>query len=91
MISIKKNLFVLINFMIVWNSFDSFYLAQTKKHSIIKLFCINSFKEEMLKADIEYSEEIANETCECYLNELLKTSSHKIAIKKCKLEAKENF
>ena len=43
------------------------------------------------KAEIEYSEEIANETCECYYEEFIKTSSHQDAKTKCKLKAKDNF
>ena len=87
----KKKLFILINFMMLLNFFNSYLFAQTKQNSIIKLFCLNSFKEEMLKAEIKYSEEIANEACECYLEEFLKLSSHQNAIKKCKFEAQEKF
>ena len=43
----------------------------------------------MLKAEIVYSEEIANETCDCYLEEFTKNASHQDAKTKCKLEAKE--
>ena len=77
--------------MILLNFFNKSYLAQTKQNSIIKLFCLNSFKEEMLKAEIEYSKDVANETCECYLEEFVETSSHQNAITKCKLEAQEKF
>ena len=77
--------------MILLNPFNTYYLAQTKQVSIMKLFCLNSFKEEMLKAGIEYSKDIANETCECYLEEFFQKASHKDAITKCKLEAKEKI
>ena len=89
--SIKKKFFIALNFVFLLNLLDGYYLAQTKQDSIIKLFCINSFKKEILKSEIEYNEEIADETCKCYLNEFLKTSSHQNAISKCKLEAKEKF
>ena len=89
--STKKNIFFLINFMILLNPFNTYYLAQTKKVSMMKLFCLNSFKQEMLKAEIEYSEDIANETCECYLEEFVQKASHNNAITKCKLEAKEKI
>ena len=36
-----------------------------------------------------YSEEIANETCDCYYEEFIQTSSHQDAKTKCKLETKE--
>ena len=80
-----------MNMMILFNSLNSHYLAQTKQNSIIKLFCLQSFKEEMLKAEMEYIEEIANETCECYYEEFTQTASHQDAKTKCKLQTKESF
>ena len=89
----KYNFFIFVNLIILFNSFNfnSYYLAQTKQNSIIKLFCLQSVKEEMLKAEMVYSEEIANETCECYYEEFTKTASHQDAKTKCKLETKENL
>ena len=87
----KYKFFILVNLMILFNSFNNCYLAQTKQNSIIKLFCLQSVKEEMLKAEIVYSEEIANETCECYYEEFTKTASHQDAKTKCKLETKESL
>ena len=86
----KYKLFIFMNLIILLNS-NSYYLAQIKQNSIIKLFCLQSVKEEMLKAEMVYSEEIANETCECYYEEFTKTASHQDAITKCKLETKENL
>ena len=87
----KYKLFIFVNLIILLNSFNSYYLAQTKYNSIIKLFCLQSVKEEMLKAEMVYSEKIANETCDCYYEEFIQTSSHQDAITKCKLETKENL
>ena len=87
----KYKFFIFVNLIILCNSFNSFYLAQTKQNSIIKLFCLQSVKEEMLKADMLYSEEIANETCKCYYKEFTQTASHQDAKTKCKLETKENL
>ena len=87
----KYKFFIFVNLIILLNSFNSGYLAQTKHNSIIKLFCLQSVKEEMIKAEMVYSEEIANETCDCYYKEFTQTSSHQDAEKKCKLEAKENL
>ena len=87
----KYKLFIFMNLMILFNSFNSQYLAQTKQNSIIKLFCLESVKEEMLNADMEYSEKIANETCECYYEEFIKTASHQDAKTKCKLETQESL
>ena len=85
----KYNLFIFVNLIILFNSFNSYYLAQTKQNSIIKLFCLQSVKEEMFKAEMLYSEDIANETCDCYYEEFTKTSSHQDAKTKCKLETQE--
>ena len=85
----KYKFFVFMNLMILLNSFNSYYLAQPKQNSIIKLFCLQSVKEEMLKAEIIYSEEIANETCDCYYEEFIKTGSHQDAKTKCKTETEE--
>jgi hypothetical protein len=45
----------------------------------------------MLKAGLLYSEEIANETCDCYYEEFTLTASHQDAKSKCKLETMENL
>ena len=87
----KYKFFILVNLIILFNSFNSFCLAQTKQNSIIKLFCLQSVKEEMIKAEMVYSEEIANETCDCYYEEFTQTASHQDAKSKCKLETKENL
>ena len=87
----KYKFFIFLNLMIVFSTFNSHSLAQTKQNSIIKLFCLQSVKEEMLKAEMQYSEEIANEACECYFEEFTKTASHQDAKTKCKLKAKDNF
>ena len=87
----KYIFFIFLNQMILYNTFNNYYLAQTKQNSIIKLFCLQSVKEEMLKAEMVYSEEIANETCECYYEEFTQTASHQEAKTKCKLETKENL
>ncbi|MBO8204728.1 hypothetical protein [Prochlorococcus marinus] len=87
----KYKFFILVNLIILINSFNNYYLAQAKQNSIIKLFCLQSVKEEMLKAEMVYSEEIANETCECYYEEFTQNASHQDAKTKCKLETKESL
>ena len=87
----KYNFFIFVNLIILFNYFDSYYLAQKKQNSIIKLFCLQSVKEEIMKAEMVYSEEIANETCDCYYEEFMQTASHQDAKTKCKLETKENL
>ena len=87
----KYKFFIFVNLIILFNSFNSYYLAQMKKNSIIKLFCLQSVRKEMLKAEMIYSEEIANETCDCYYEEFTQSSSHQDAKTKSKLETKENL
>ena len=89
--STSKKIFLLVNFLLIVGYLNFEYLAETKKNSIINLFCIESFKEEMLKTNIKYNDAIAKDTCDCYLEEFSKNTSHQKAIKKCKLETKEKF
>ena len=89
--SITKKHFVVVSFFLLWGYSNSEYLAQTKNDSIINLFCIKSFKVEMLKAKLNYNEEIAKDTCDCYLQELSKSTSHQNSINRCKLETIKKF
>ena len=83
--------FIFVSLIILLNSLNSNNLVQSKQNSILKTFCIQSVKKEMIKAELAYSEEIANETCECYYEEFIQTSSHKYAKTKCKLEAQKSL
>ena len=83
--------FIFVSIIILLNLFNSNNLVQSKQNSILKTFCIQSVKKEMLKAELAYSEEIANATCECYYEEFIQTSSHKYAKTKCKLEAQKSL
>jgi len=85
----KYILFIFVNLMIPFYSFNSYYFAQTKQKSIIKLFCLQSVKEEILRSGMEYSDQIANETCDCYYEEFKQTASHQDAKTKCKLETQK--
>ena len=89
--SITKKKFVLVSFFLLWGFINSEYLAETQKDSIINLFCIESFKVEMSKANLNYDEKIAKDTCDCYLREFLNSMSHQNSIVKCKLETKKKF
>ena len=89
--SIKKKSFVLVSFFLFWGFINSEYLAETQKNSIINLFCIESIKLEMSKANFNYDEKIAKDTCDCYLKEFLNSTSHQDSIGKCKLETKKKF
>ena len=87
----KFKSFIFLSLIILLNSTNSIKLVRAKQNSILKTFCLHSVKKEMLKAEIEYSEEIANETCQCYYEEFIQTSSHQDAKTKCKLEAQKSF
>ena len=87
----KYKFLIFVNLMILLNSFNNYLLAQTQQKSIIKLFCLQSVKEELFKAGMVYSEKIADETCECYYKEFIQTGSHEDAKTKCKLQIKENL
>ena len=89
--SITKTKFVVISFFLLWGFINSEYLAETQKDSIINLLCIESFKVEISKANLNYDEKIAKDTCDCYLKEFLNSASHQNSIDKCKLEAKKKF
>ena len=89
--SITKKKFILISFFLLWGFINSEYLAETQKDSFINLFCIESIKEEMSKANLNYDVKIARDTCDCYLREFLNSTSHQNSIDKCKLEAKKKF
>ena len=81
----------LVMFFLLWVFLNSVSLAETKKISVINLFCIENFKDEMLKANLKYDVKIAKNACDCYLDEFSKTTSHQKAINKCKLETKKKF
>ena len=89
--SISKKVLILVNSLLVVVYLNFKNLAETNKNSIINFFCIENFKGEMLKANINYEEEIAKETCDCYLKEFIGTNSHQKALNKCKLETKKKF
>ena len=88
--SITKK-FVLVSLFLLWGCINSEYLAETQKDSLINLFCIESIKVEMSKANLIYDEKIAKDTCDCYLKQFLNSASHQNSIDKCKLEAKKKF
>ena len=48
--SITKKVFVLVNFLLLVEYLNFEYLADTQKNSIINVFCIQNFKEEILRA-----------------------------------------
>ena len=86
-----KKGFVLVNFLLLVGYLNFENLAEIKNNSIINLFCMQNFKSEMLKAKINYDEQMAKYTCDCYLEEFINIHSHQKALDKCKLETKKKF
>ena len=55
-------------------------------NSIIKIFCLESVKSEMVKAKINYKESFGDEVCDCYLKNINNNMTHERSIKKCKMD-----
>ena len=77
---VYKKKIVTVSFFILWGFINSEYLAETQKDSLINLFCIESIKEEMSKANLNYDVKIARDTCDCYLREFLNSTNHQNSI-----------
>ena len=60
-------------------------------NSLLNMFCLENVKAEMARADINYEEGFAEETCECYLRNFLESGNHNESISICKEIAKEKF
>ncbi len=82
-----KNIFLLsFSFLIINQIFFDISYAEINYNSIIKTFCLNDFKEKMLKANKEFNNSIGEEVCNCYLKNISRNISHDESIYKCKLE-----
>ena len=56
-----------MNFILLLGFLNTECSAESK-NSIINLFCIENFKEEMIKANINYDQQIAKDTCDLERN-----------------------
>ena len=65
--------------------------AQNNQNSIIKLFCVENVRSQMLRANLEYDQNIALETCNCYLENLEENYSHQESVSKCKKQNQNKF
>ena len=63
--------------------------AEINTNSIIKIFCLENVKSEMIKANLRYTESLGNNVCDCYLKNINKNISHERSILKCKSEVNE--
>ncbi len=60
--------------------------AERNTNSIIKMFCIENVKAEMLKANLIYQDGFGQDICDCYLENILNNIGHEESISKCKQE-----
>ena len=60
-------------------------------NSLLNMFCLENVKAEMSRADFNYEEGFAEETCECYLRNFSESGNHDESISICKEIAKEKF
>ena len=65
--------------------------AESDINSIIKSLCIQSLKNEMLKANIKYQDQLGEETCSCYLDNFLGDMNHEDSVNECKIKTKNKF
>ena len=60
-------------------------------NSIIKIFCIESVKSEMMRANLIYQDSFGDEVCDCYLKNININIEHEKAILKCKNDANKKL
>ena len=63
--------------------------AEINTNGIIKIFCLENFKSEMIKANLIYTESLGNDVCDCYLKGINNNISHENSILKCKSKVYE--
>tara|TARA_Y100001978_G_C23371883_1_gene281337 strand:- start:193 stop:474 length:282 start_codon:yes stop_codon:yes gene_type:complete len=87
-----KNIFLLsFSFLFLNQILFDITFAGINYNSIIKTFCLIDFKEKMLKANKKYNNNLGEQVCNCYLNNISKNNSHEESIYKCKLENIQNI
>ena len=60
-------------------------------NSIIKMFCLENVKAEIIKANLTYKESFGNEVCDCYLKNINNNIEHEKSIFKCKEDANKQL
>ena len=65
--------------------------SEFNTNSIIKIFCIENVKSEIIKANLIYEENFGNKVCDCYLKNIKNNISHEKAIFKCKEDVQKNL
>ena len=65
--------------------------AELNSNSIIKIFCLESVKSQVIKAKNIYTESFGNEVCDCYLENINNNMGHENSIFKCKEDARKQL
>ena len=60
-------------------------------NSIIKIFCMENVKSEMINANRVYTKSFGNKVCNCYLKNIEQNIEHEKSILKCKEEINKNL
>ena len=86
-----KLLFLALAWYLILNPKFNRSYADISTNSIIRMFCVENVKSEMLKANLKYEESFGKEVCNCYLNKISNNISHEDSISECKIESKNNI
>ena len=89
--SIKRIPLIVYGYILFSQPFILEVHADINTNSLLNMFCLENVKAEMTKADINYEEGFAEETCECYLMNFSESGNHNESISICKEIAKEKF
>tara|TARA_Y100000589_G_scaffold150922_1_gene143907 strand:+ start:3979 stop:4260 length:282 start_codon:yes stop_codon:yes gene_type:complete len=65
--------------------------AEFNSNKIIKIFCLESVKAEIIKAGQIYKESFGNEVCNCYLKNINNGIEHEKSIFVCKDNFNKKF
>ena len=87
---LKLFFFIIVSNLII-NQLSNQSYAGINTNEIINIFCLENFKSEMLKANLDYNEILGRKVCKCYLEKISNNNSHEKSISECKIETKNNF
>ena len=89
--SIIKIPIIVFGYILFSTPFSLKVYSDINTNSLLNMFCLENVKKEMERADINYEEGFAEETCECYLRNFSENGDHNKSISICKEIAKEKF
>tara|TARA_B100000900_G_C20495726_1_gene681508 strand:+ start:187 stop:465 length:279 start_codon:yes stop_codon:yes gene_type:complete len=88
---LHKLIFLIMSSYLIFNQFIKRSYADINMNSIINMFCLKNVKAEIIKANLEYKDELGQEICNCYIKNLTNNKSHEKSISDCKIKSKKNF